>query len=164
RAGRRLRRGAAQPAPRGRRPGRPPAPLRRRGGGARPRRRGRQVGDRPGPLHRPPRGGDAARRGALRRADPAGLPRQAARLARLGDPARPRRRPPGDRLRRDPLALAGGGLPPVGLLFAIATLLALAAGRELLVARATRRGASYPAMGRISRTAAEGVAADGDPG
>jgi tight adherence protein C len=61
-------------------------------------------------------------------------------------------------------------LTPAGLLFGIATLLALAAGRELLVARAARlvvrdfglgevtnragrSGATYPAMGRTTRTA-----------
>ena len=80
-AGRRLRRGAAQPAARRRRPGRPAAPLRRRRRRARPGRRGRPLGHRPGPLHRPAGGGDAERRRPLRRADPARLPRQAARLA-----------------------------------------------------------------------------------
>ena len=82
-AGRRLRRRAAQPAARRRRPRRAAAPLRRRGGGARPGRRGRPLGHRPGPLHRPAGRGDADRRRALRRADPARLPRQAAGLAGL---------------------------------------------------------------------------------
>ena len=66
----------------------------------------------------------------------------------VGDPARPRRRPAGDRLRRDPPALAGGRLTPVGLLFGLATLLALAAGREVLVARATRRAVRNFGPGR----------------
>ena len=86
-AGRRLRRGAAQPAARRRRPGRAAAPLRRRRGGARPGGRGRPLGDRAGPLHRPAGGGDAERRRPLRRADPARLPRQAARLAARGGAA-----------------------------------------------------------------------------
>ena len=43
---------------------------------------------------------------------------------------------------------------PVGLLFAIATLLALAAGREILVARAARRVVPYPSIGRFSNRAA----------
>jgi tight adherence protein C len=43
---------------------------------------------------------------------------------------------------------------PVGLLFAVATLLALAAGREILVARAARRVVPYPAIGRFSNHAA----------
>ena len=42
------------------------------------------VGNRPGALHRPARGRDAERRRALRRADPAGLPRQGARRAGVG--------------------------------------------------------------------------------
>jgi tight adherence protein C len=53
-------------------------------------------------------------------------------------------------------------LTPVGLLFGIATLLALAAGREVLVARAARRGVSYPAMGRVSNSAGNGAAGDAE--
>ncbi|HVW47947.1 MAG TPA: type II secretion system F family protein [Solirubrobacterales bacterium] len=55
---------------------------------------------------------------------------------------------------------------PAGLLFAMAFLLALAAGREMLVARAARREAgerapgapTYPSHARISRSASEGAA------
>jgi tight adherence protein C len=43
-------------------------------------------------------------------------------------------------------------LTPVGLCFTVATLLALAAGREVLVARALRRGVRNPGQGRISDT------------
>jgi tight adherence protein C len=44
-------------------------------------------------------------------------------------------------------------LTPVGLLFAIATLLALAAGREVLVARAARRGVRNFGPSEVSNTA-----------
>lgn len=55
-------------------------------------------------------------------------------------------------------------MTPAGLCFALATLLALAAGREVLVARTARRGASNPAMGRISRTAASRATGDAGRG
>jgi tight adherence protein C len=44
-------------------------------------------------------------------------------------------------------------LTPVGLFFAVATLLALAASREVLVARATRRGVQKFGQGELSNTA-----------
>jgi len=52
-------------------------------------------------------------------------------------------------------------LTPVGLLFAIATLLALAAGREVLVARAARRAVRNPPMAGISNHGRGGHAGDG---
>jgi tight adherence protein C len=48
---------------------------------------------------------------------------------------------------------------PAGLFFGLATLLALAAGREVLVARAARRAVSNPRQGRISHHAAAGSVA-----
>jgi tight adherence protein C len=48
-------------------------------------------------------------------------------------------------------------LSPAGLFFGLATLLALAAGRELLVARAARRAVPSAGMARISHSAAEGI-------
>jgi tight adherence protein C len=47
---------------------------------------------------------------------------------------------------------------PAGLCFGLATLLALAAGREVLRGRAAHRGVSYPAMGRVSHTATNDMA------
>jgi tight adherence protein C len=49
----------------------------------------------------------------------------------------------------------------VGLLFALATLLALAAGREVLVARAVRRGVRKFGIGGLSNTASDGGGARG---
>jgi tight adherence protein C len=56
---------------------------------------------------------------------------------------------------------------PAGLFFGLATLLALAAGREVLRGRAARRGVRNPAMGRVSHSAttgASGAAGDGERG
>jgi tight adherence protein C len=47
-------------------------------------------------------------------------------------------------------------LTPVGLCFTVATLFALAAGREVLIARATRRGVRDLPGGRFSNTGSDG--------
>jgi tight adherence protein C len=54
-------------------------------------------------------------------------------------------------------------LTPVGLLFGIATLLALAAGREVLVARAARRAVPYPPGRGISNHATNDAVGDAGP-
>ena len=55
-------------------------------------------------------------------------------------------------------------MTPVGLLFALATLLALAAGREVLVARAARRAVPYPPIGGISNRATDPAESAGEGG
>jgi tight adherence protein C len=51
-------------------------------------------------------------------------------------------------------------LTPVGLCFTVATLLALAAGREVLVARATRSGVRNAPIGRFSNTGSQSEGRD----
>ena len=75
-AGRLVRRRAALPAARRRRPRRAAPALRGVRGRARPGRRRRPLGHRAGPVHRAARRRHADRRGAVRRADPAGLRRR----------------------------------------------------------------------------------------
>ncbi len=55
-------------------------------------------------------------------------------------------------------------MSPAGLCFALATLLALAAGREVLKARAARRATRNHPQGTISRSAGAGASWDGERG
>jgi tight adherence protein C len=55
-------------------------------------------------------------------------------------------------------------LTPAGIFFALAFLLALAAGRELLIARAARRAVTYVGIARISNSAGDGAGAAGGLG